>query len=88
MAAYQLSEYGRAVTWRTWESLNACGLPGTTNAYKTLGPQVHWRKDLTLGEIEDACPATGRALARYAKDRMKMDEFVKPYERGITPPIK
>lgn len=88
MAVYQLSDYGRALTWQTWESLNACGIPNCTNAYKTLGPQACWPKDLTLGEIEDACPFTGRSLARYAKIRMKMDDFVKPYEIGITPPIK
>lgn len=77
---YQLSDYGRQVTWKTWRSLNACGLPNSSSAQNKLGPECHWPDDLTLGDIEDACPFTGRSLAYYAKKRMKKDEFVRPYK--------
>lgn len=80
VAIYQLSDYGRAVTWKTWKSLNACGLPNCTQAYKELGPQSSWTDDITLGDIEDACQFTGRSLARYAVEIQKMECFAIPYK--------
>jgi len=80
--AYQLSDYGRALDWKSWQFLGGSGLPGSTNAYKTLGPQIFWQ-NMTLGKIEDACPATGRSLAYYAINNLKMPEFVKLYESKL-----
>jgi hypothetical protein len=81
MAIWQLSDHGRAMTWKKWRSLDSCGIPNSTCAHQSLGPEAHWPDGLTLGQIEDACPFTGRSLARYAKERMGRDEMVKPYQR-------
>lgn len=76
---YQLSEYGRAVTWETWVSIGGCGLGNCTNAYDVLGPKSHWNTNVTLGDIENACPYSGRSLAYFAKENLNLDEFSRPY---------
>jgi len=76
---YQLSDYGRAVDWKTWKTLGGSGLPGNTNAHKTLGAPAHW-KNISLGQIEDACPATGRSLAYFAVTNLKIPELAKPWK--------
>ena len=64
---YQLSDYGRQVTWETWRSIGGCGLPNWA---------CHaWRPGSTLGDIEDRSPAAGRSLARFAVERLKMPMF-------------
>jgi hypothetical protein len=65
---YQLSTYGRAVDWGTWKVLNGCGVPNSFQGM-LITP------DTKLGEIEDHDPATGRALARYAVERLEMPEL-------------
>ncbi|WP_341232409.1 hypothetical protein [uncultured Methylophaga sp.] len=78
---YQLSNYGRAITFQTWKSIGGNGLPNHTNAYKKLGPLAKWDKSkITLGDIEDACPATGRGLARFAAENLLIPAIAKQYE--------
>ena len=76
---YQLSDYGRSVTWVTWKSLGGCGIPNNTMMFRKLKPISTWNKSMNLGTIEDACPFTGRSFARFAVDRLKIPEFAKPY---------
>ena len=77
---YQLSAYGKALTYKTWRFIGGCGLPNDTQAYRNLGPQAKWNDALTLGEIESACPYTGRSFARFAVTRLNMPEFAAEYE--------
>ena len=69
---YQLSTYGRAVDWRTWKALSGCGVQ---NSFR--GMLI--KPETKLGEIEDHDPATGRALARYAVERLGMIELAALY---------
>jgi len=78
---YKLSQYGRSVTWGTWITLGGCGLPNDTSAYVVLGPLSRWPINMKIGKIEDACPYTGRVLARFAVERLRMPELAEPYER-------
>jgi len=72
---YELSGGGKGVTYFRWRNImKGCGLPGNTRAYKVLGPESRWNDEYpTLGQIADACPATGRTLARYAAERLHND---------------
>jgi len=72
---YKLSLYGRKLTWETWKTIGGCGIPNCTSAYHSLGPQSKW-ENIMLGDIEDACPFTGRSLARFAIERLKLNELV------------
>ena len=77
MSVYKLSPYGKTVTWATWESLGGCGLPNSTQVYKTLSPRSIWKKQgITLGDIQDACIYSGRSLARFAIDNLKIPSMV------------
>ena len=72
MNIYQLSDYARAVDYKTWKSIGGCSAPNNTIALI--------RDDMTLGEIEDICPYTGRGFARFAVDHLKLDSFAIPYK--------
>ena len=76
---YQLSEYGRSITWDSWKFLGGCGLPNSTRVFRTLKPMSFWGESMTLGQIEDACMFTGRSLARFAVQNLNMPELAKPY---------
>lgn len=67
MKYYNLSEYGRQVTYKTWRNIGGCGLPNNTMA------MVH--NGSTLGDIADQCPYTGRSIARYAVEQLEMECF-------------
>ena len=62
---YRLSELGRSMTYREYE-VYGYGLTQWQDygLRRGLGPPAHWRPDLTLGEIEDACPFEGRTIAK------------------------
>jgi len=72
---YKLSNAGRMVTWSRWKSIGGCGLPNDTQAPKNLEcPIAHWDNEFpTLGQIADACPYSGRTLARFAIEHLKND---------------
>lgn len=81
MMIYQLSESGRAVEWRHWKEIGGCGLSEVSEfmACRQLGPMAHWKESVTLGDIEDAFPAAGRELARFAVERLGRSEYAAPY---------
>jgi hypothetical protein len=76
---YELSVAGRACTYSRWkDTLKGCSLPNNTMAYRKLGPESHWDNEFpTLGQIADACPATGRSLARFAIEFLQNDLMVR-----------
>lgn len=73
---YRLSELGRSMTWQEykvygygltqWQSWGLC---------KAFGPIGHWRSDLTLGEIEDACPFAGRTIAKIFAETLDLPDL-------------
>jgi len=75
---YQLSQAGRSVSWSRWKSMGGCGLPNDTRAPQKLDcPIAKWDDDFpTLGQIADACPYSGRTLARFAMEHLKNDLMV------------
>ena len=75
---YKLSKTGRTITWSRWKSIGGCGLPNDTCAPKNLEcPVAKWDEQFpTLGQIEDACPYTGRSLARFAMEHLGNDLMV------------
>lgn len=78
---YQLSDTGRRLTYGEWKKAGGCSPPGRTMAYGTLGPIAHWDIDkLTLGDIEDACPYTGRDFARFAVEHLRKPSLAMPYK--------
>ena len=77
---YKLSPEGRRLTFLAWKELGGCGLPNNTNAYCKLGPVGKWDKDVTLGDIADACPYTGRALAGFAVRHLNLSELAEEFE--------
>ncbi len=82
-SVYQLSAYGRAVDYETWKTLGGCGLPNNNQVFPALPPMIHWKeRRVTLGQIEDACAYTGRAFARFAVERLKLDCMVVPYQHN------
>lgn len=62
---YKLSEAGKSIPWEKykdygygitdWDKYHLC---------QKMGPMTHWKKDLTLGEIEDFCPSAAAGIAR------------------------
>lgn len=81
ISVYQLSAYGRAVDFATWKTLGGCGLPNNNQVFPALPPMMNWKeRNITLGQIEDACAYTGRVLARFAVERLKLDCMVVPYQ--------
>ena len=62
---YRLSELGRSMTYQKYK-VYGYGLTQWQDhrLRRELGPSAHWRPDLTLGEIEDACPFAGRTIAK------------------------
>ena len=80
-AVWQLSKAGRVIPYSVWKNkLGGCGLPNNTNAFSKLGPEAKWSKEITLGDIEDACPYTGRALAGFAVRNLGHGSLAEPYE--------
>jgi len=78
---FKLSGFGRDVSFQSWKAMGGCGLPNNTNAFSTLPPMSHWKnQEITLGNIEDACPYTGRALARFAVEHLSMACMAGPYD--------
>jgi hypothetical protein len=64
---YELTTAGRAMTWWAWKRKGGCGLANNSVARLALGPEARWAAlGITLGQIADADPADGRALARFA----------------------
>ncbi len=82
---YKLSDIGRNITYAEWRKFGGCGLPKSTLAYKKLGPIAHWDMNkLTLGEIENACPYTGRSFARFAVEHLDRPSMGVPYHHEKT----
>jgi len=79
MQIYQLSEPGRNVTYAAWRKMGGCGLPNNTHAPGQLGPIAHWKTEVTLGQIEDVCPYTGRCLAYFAVEHLNRLDMAVPY---------
>ncbi len=80
-AIYKLSESGRRKTYSLWIKIGGCGVPNDTFATTKLGPMTRWEKqNITLGQIEDACPYTGRSLARFAIDYLDKPTMAIPYD--------
>ena len=79
---YELSEEGRQITYSDWRKMGGCGVPNGTRATCNLGPMAHWNiNELTLGQIEDACPYTGRCFARFAVEHLNHHKIAVPYVR-------
>ncbi len=75
-----LSEKARRIPWPEWLKIGGCGTPNDSMAFVELGPECHWDEDVTLGDIADACPYTGRTLARFAVEHLGRGDFAEPYE--------
>lgn len=73
---YQLSDYGRAVNLGTWRAIGGCGLANNHACRFRLAD------DVLLGQIEDACPMSGRTLARFAVERLNIPSFAERYNTG------
>ena len=70
---YILSRQGRALTWGQWRQMAGTSLRQDT---KFMWPADPLDDDaVTLGEIADACPATGEQLARFAAVFLARGEF-------------
>jgi len=67
MKYYDLSEYGKRLTYKTWRNIGGCALPNNTMAMVC--------EDSTLGDISYQCPYSGRSLARFAAEHLKMECF-------------
>jgi len=83
MAIYQLSDSGRQMTFKAWKKAGGCGVPNNSNAFRGLGPLAGWRAEMTLGEIEDACPYTGRCIARFAVEHLEKTDMAIPYQNPM-----
>lgn len=79
---YKLSELGRSMEWSQWKRIGGCGLSQVSEfmVCRQLGPRTHWKKSITLGDIEDAFPAAGREIARFAVEHLGRIEFAAPWE--------
>lgn len=80
---YRLSEKACALPWAKWLSERGCGLThiGSCIVSETLGPESRWAKNgVTLGQIAQADAASGRHLARYAREHLGRDDLVEAYE--------
>ncbi|RMD63982.1 hypothetical protein D6833_04950 [Candidatus Parcubacteria bacterium] len=78
---WRLSDKARRIPLAEWRRIGGCGLPGDSLAFVRLGPESSWdESSLTLGDIEDACPYTGRTLARFAVEHLGRGDFAVPYE--------
>jgi hypothetical protein len=77
---WMLSDFGRSITWAEWIAHGGCGVP---NWSRFAGP---FNMPLTLGEIEDQCPATGRVLARFATDHLGLADVAIPYQNQTSRP--
>lgn len=76
---YRLSDAGRALLWTQWQKIGGCGIPNDSEAPKHL-PQSRWDTvGMRLGDIEDACPYTGRTLARFAVSHLQRPELADEY---------
>lgn len=77
---YQLSDKGRNLTWQQWQAIGGCNIPNNSMAGKTAGPQSTWLiNGITLGQIENDCPYTGRSLAGFAVRLLNQVALAKPY---------
>ena len=78
---YRLSDEGRKMTYFEWRKIGGCGMPNWNMTGRTLGPMARWDvHTLTLGEIEDACPGTGRSFARFAVEHLGRTLLSSPYK--------
>ena len=79
MTVYNLSDSGKAVTWKEWRKHNGCGI--SNHEYGAvcgaLGSEDGWnRKGVTLGDIAAASKIAERELARYAMERWARNDLV------------
>ncbi len=78
---YQLSDEGGNLTWQQWQAIGGCNVPNNSMAGKTVGAQSTWLiNGITLGQIEDACPFTGRSLAGFFVRNLNMPEMAIEYQ--------
>ena len=70
---YRLSELGRSMTYQKYK-VYGYGLTQWQDhgLRREFGPPTHWRPDLTLGEIEDACPFAGRTIAKIFAETLDL----------------
>jgi hypothetical protein len=77
-ASYELTGVGRALTYHQWKKMGGCSLANGANPYSVLGSQALWTEEFpTLGQIADACPYSGRSLARFAAENMGKNLFAR-----------
>ncbi len=76
---YRLNDIGEALRWTDWLKKGGCQIPNDSIAPQKLGPVSRWGNDVTLGDIQKACPYTGRVLARFAVDFLKAEHLTEHY---------
>jgi hypothetical protein len=75
---YEFTGVGRALTYHQWKKMGGCSLANCANPYPELGPEARWNEEFpTLGQIADACPFSGRSLARFAAENMGKNLFAR-----------
>ena len=79
---YNLSPKALGITWHQWLSMGGCGIPNDSAAPQRLGPVAYWKKNgVTLGQIAQVCPYTGRSLARFAVEHLSRKELSDSYNQ-------
>lgn len=79
---YNLSAKALGIGWHQWLSMGGCGIPNDSLAPLRLGPVAHWQKNgVTLGQIAQTCPYTGRSLARFAVEHLSRKELSDSYNQ-------
>ena len=77
---YNLSPKALGITWHQWLSMGGCGIPNDSSAPQRLGPAAYWQENgVTLEQIAQACPYTGRSLARFAVEHLSRNDLVNLY---------
>lgn len=78
---YQLSEKARQMTYTEWFRIGGIAVPGNSIAPKLIGSESSWKTNgVTLGQIEDACPFTGRSLAGFFVRNLNMPDMAIEYQ--------
>ena len=78
---YKLSNEGRDMTYTKWRKIGGCGIPNNSMAPKYLDAVSRWDiNKVTLGQIKDACPYTGRGYARFATTHLNRPTMAQPYD--------
>lgn len=84
MGAHQLrtlNDAGRAMSWKEYQRFGyAISHIEVWHLSRSFGPIARWPDHLTLGEIEDACPAAGRLIARVFADHVNRRDLTVPLE--------